>query len=131
MQRHHACWLLPAALALATAAATAQSTSTAARTPPSMSAADPLDATATVPPLAYKSALATFKHLGENEALPWREANHRVGRIGGWRAYAREAAAPEAAASAAPAPQPAAGATALPLPMSEPKPGPHSAHKTH
>lgn len=131
MQRHHACWLLPAALALATVAATAQRTPSAPPPPPSMSAADPLDAAATVPPLVYRSALATFKRLGEMEALPWREANHRVGRIGGWRAYAREAAAPDAAASAAPASQPAAEAVAMPLPMSQPKPGPHSAHKTH
>lgn len=128
MRRHQARWLLPATLALAVAAAAAQGTPSSQAMRP---AADPLDATAKVAPLLYKSALATYKRHGESEAVPWREANDRVGRIGGWRAYAREAnaaEAPEAPASAAPVPQPGAEAA---VPMSKPMPGPHGGHKMH
>ncbi len=126
MRRHHARWLLPATLALAVVTAAAQGTPSPQFTRPD---ADPLDATAKVSPLVYRSALATFQRHSEGEAVPWREANDRVGRIGGWRAYAREANAPEAPASAAPAPQPAAAASAMPT--SKPMPGPHGGHKMH
>lgn len=139
MQRHHACWLLPAALALAATAATAQPgpvipasitpapIAPAPIAPAPITPADPLDATAQVPLLLHRSALASFRHLGASDPLPWREANDRVGRIGGWRAYAREANAPEAAASAPPAPKPAIDATAAPLP----KPVPRAQHDGH
>ena len=126
MRRHFACWLLPAALALAAATAAAQG----APSPRSSSAAaDPLDATAKVAPQVYKSALGTYKRLDVNEPLPWREANDRVRCIGGWRTYAREANAPEAPASAPPSPQP--GAEAGSMPMSKPVPDPHVGHKMH
>jgi len=83
-------------------------------------AADPLDATAKVAPLVYRSTLATYRRIGESESVPWREANDRVGRIGGWRAYAREANAPDPAASSPPSP---------PSPPS--KPVRDDAHKMH
>jgi hypothetical protein len=46
--------------------------------------------------------------------VPWAQANETVNRIGGWRAYAREAQTPEPAAAppgarVAPAPAPAHG----------------------
>lgn len=56
---------------------------------------DPLDAKAPVPPLAYRSAFSDYKPLGEDK-VGWRQANDEVGRIGGWRVYAREANAPDA-----------------------------------
>jgi hypothetical protein len=66
---------------------------------------DPLDAKAATAPLVYRSALAGYKKLAaEPPPLAWREANDAVERIGGWRAYAREANAPGAAAASAPAP---------------------------
>lgn len=62
---------------------------------------DPADARVATPPLQHRSALAGFRRLGaEAPPLAWREANDRVERIGGWRAYAREANAPAPAASA-------------------------------
>lgn len=60
---------------------------------------DPLDPQARVPPATYHSALATYRRLGDDKPLPWKQANEAVNRIGGWRAYAREAQLPEPAAS--------------------------------
>ncbi|HVK33399.1 MAG TPA: hypothetical protein VM845_12975 [Burkholderiaceae bacterium] len=81
------------------AAALAQVTSTPASRP------DPADAAAATPALQHRSALAATRRVSAEAApLAWREANERVERIGGWRAYAREAQAPAAAASA-PAPR--------------------------
>ncbi len=114
MRLHPMRWLMPATFALATAAVAAPG---APGPDVDRRVADPLDATAKLPPLAYKSVLGSYKRLAETEPVPWRQANDRVARIGGWRAYAREANAPAAAASAAPAPQPAA------MPM------PHGGHK--
>ena len=50
-------------------------------------------------PDAYRSALQGYQPYGENKPVPWKEANDTVGRIGGWRAYAKEAAAAKPAAS--------------------------------
>lgn len=119
MRRHHARWLLPAMLALASATAAAEGA--AAPTPlPQRPSADPLDAQAEVPTLVHRSSLATYRRFGDDEAVPWREANNRVARIGGWRAYAREAQAPEAPEGARPAskvdPAPALPSTSKPMP---------------
>lgn len=67
---------------------------------------DPADAQAAAPALAHRSALAGYrKHDNGSPPLAWREANDAVERIGGWRAYAREAAAPAPASSAPAAPR--------------------------
>jgi hypothetical protein len=53
---------------------------------------DPLDAKAATAPLVYRSALVGYKKLAaEPPPVAWRQANEAVERIGGWRAYAREA----------------------------------------
>ena len=66
---------------------------------------DPLDAKAASAPLVHRSALAAYRRLGDDAPpVAWRDANQTVERIGGWRAYAREAAAPPASAAAASAP---------------------------
>lgn len=77
--------------------------------------ADPLEPQAGVPAAAYTSPLAGYRRLGDDTRVPWPQANQTVNRIGGWRAYAREAQQPAPAASApagrsadAPAPAPAA-----------------------
>jgi hypothetical protein len=76
----------------------------------------PLDAQAATPPLAYRSALANYRKLAvESPPVAWRDANDTVERVGGWRALAREANAPEPAASA-PAPADAAPRAARPAP---------------
>jgi hypothetical protein len=81
-------------------------------------AADPLDPAASVPAQVYRSSLANdYRRLRVEPAVPWRDANETVGRIGGWRAYAREAAEPAAPEAAKPS---AKGAET-----------PHGHHKMH
>jgi hypothetical protein len=92
------------AVASATAAATAQPGSIAHESPA---------------PLPYSSVFEGYQPFAEQELIPWREANDNVGRIGGWRAYAREASegsAPPAASTPAPARAPAPAASASPAP---------------
>jgi hypothetical protein len=61
---------------------------------------DPLDARAAVPPATHRSALAGYRSAASTPAttIGWKQANDEVARIGGWRAYAREAAASAPAA---------------------------------
>lgn len=86
-------------LVMAASAAAAQTTRPAGRP-------DPLDAMAPVPAVAYESALRRHRRSADEPPIAWREANDTAARIGGWRAYAREAQQPEAAASAAADPKP-------------------------
>ena len=106
----------PWALALCTCAVLAQS---------ARGRADPLDAAASVPSGRHESALKSYRRFDQVQAVPWRQANDTVERIGGWRSYAREASqAPAAAAPAAPP-------TSAPAPRTEagkPAPG-HDGHK--
>jgi hypothetical protein len=62
---------------------------------------DPADAAIRVRPLVYQSSFATYQAFSEQEVKAWRESNDNVGRIGGWRAYAKEAQKPAIAAPAA------------------------------
>jgi hypothetical protein len=89
--------------------------------------ADPLDAQARVPAVTYGSPLASYRRLGDDKRVPWTEANETVNRIGGWRAYAREA---QQADPAAPAPVPSAAPNAAPssAPSAAPR---HGGHKMH
>jgi hypothetical protein len=108
-------------IALLTAASFAQAQGTPART----ERADPLDAQVRVSAAIHSSALASYRRLGDDKRIDWKEANEAVNRIGGWRAYAREAQQPEPAPTApanrtAPAPAPASGA----MPA-------HGGHKMH
>jgi hypothetical protein len=110
--------LLPALLCALGFAAAAQPASVPARR------ADPLDAEARVPAVAYTSAFSRYPRAAESKAIPWRDANDTTARIGGWRAYAREAQQPDPAASAPAAPAIRPDARAMPMP-----PG-HGGHKT-
>lgn len=91
-------WLVPVALLVGVADATAQ-------VPMRSSAkADPLDARAAAPALVHQSAFAAYRAHAQAVPIGWKQANDTVNRIGGWRAYAREAAeagAPPAAATKA------------------------------
>ncbi|MFC5500166.1 hypothetical protein ACFPOE_21670 [Caenimonas terrae] len=69
-------------------------------------------------PLPAPAALEGYRSFDEPKPIPWREANDTVGRIGGWRAYAREAQG--ATASTAPAPAPAASAPGRPAAQQHP-----------
>lgn len=50
--------------------------------------------------LQYTSAIGTYQAYEDQPVQSWREANDRVGRIGGWRAYAKEARAAKPAGPA-------------------------------
>ncbi|MDI1348866.1 hypothetical protein [Aquabacterium sp.] len=41
-------------------------------------------------PLQYRSLISTYEPYNDQAVRPWREANDRVQRIGGWRTYAKE-----------------------------------------
>ena len=69
--------------------------------------------------LQYVSPLRAYKTYADQPVEPWREANHRVGRIGGWRAYAKEIQTGEPAKEA---PQDPAKA---PAPAADPHAGHH------
>lgn len=119
-------WLVRAALCTSAFAAHAQG----AQPPHGASAAppvrlDPLDASASVPALSYRSSFARYRGLVDDKPLSWREANETVARIGGWRVYAREAQQPEAplpAADEPAAPKPGAAGAAGARPSTPPGP---------
>jgi len=48
-------------------------------------------------PLTYRSPFAAYRADKIEEPRSWREVNDRVGSIGGWRVYAREAQEPPSA----------------------------------
>lgn len=63
-----------------------------------------------LPASGHRSALADYRALRTDEPmLGWREANDRVGRLGGWRRYAREIGTAAPAAAALPAASTPAG----------------------
>ena len=62
---------------------------------------DPLGASAVVTPAVHESAFQSYRRHTDVTPRDWRTTNDNVGRIGGWRAYAREANAPAVAAPAA------------------------------
>ena len=84
----HARSLLPLSLALLATVATAQ-----------MVAPSQADSTGVTLPgkVVYQSPISGYQPYADQPVQSWREANDRVGRIGGWRAYAKEAAAGESA----------------------------------
>ena len=67
-----------------------------------VASAAPFEGMEQAPSLArYESALSDYRRFADQPVGDWREANATVGRIGGWRAYARESqgSAPPAARS--------------------------------
>lgn len=71
------------------------------------SPSDPSDPATPVPALRHDSTTARHRPLAEPQVAPWQSSNDTVGRIGGWRAYAREAhdrASAPPSASSSPAP---------------------------
>ena len=40
--------------------------------------------------LQYSSPIGAYQAFADQPLQPWREANDRVGQIGGWRSYAKE-----------------------------------------
>lgn len=75
--------------------------------------------------LMYESPLRAYKAYADQSVESWREANDRVGRIGGWRAYAREIQT-GVPAQDLPAPAKApADAPKAPVPAADPHAGHH------
>ncbi|MCP5273007.1 MAG: hypothetical protein H6932_17550 [Burkholderiaceae bacterium] len=116
------------ATTLCTAAAAAPFATVAAEPPPPRP--DPTRIDAAVPPLAHRSALQRYRPLTDEPRRDWRAANAEVARIGGWRAYLREAHAPEPAASA-PASSMAPAAPAAPAAPTSATPMPPHGHGHH
>jgi hypothetical protein len=64
------------------------------------------------PAAAYRSTLEGYQPFTDEKIVPWKQANDGVGKIGGWRAYAKEAhgataTGDQAPNSTSPAPGPA------------------------
>lgn len=105
--------LMPARwLALSSALLTLAASAQTPDAPPARGAMPLLDGAAAVVPGGYRSAMEGYQSYSETRMVPWKEANDTVGKIGGWRAYAKEAAEvqghPGHAGHAADAPKPAA-----------------------
>ena len=66
---------------------------------PASPASAPVASASTPGGPAYRSAFDGYRHHADQPVGSWREANDRVGRIGGWRAYAREAQGGDAASA--------------------------------
>ena len=62
-------------------------------------AASPASRVAPASPLPYRSAFEGYKPYTDDKLLNWKEVNDTTGRVGGWRAYAREARQPDDKAS--------------------------------
>lgn len=71
--------------------------------------------------LRYESVFSRYQSYRDEKTGAWREANETVDRIGGWRAYAKEAQQPDRAAPTTPV------APTAPQPPTA-KPNPHAGH---
>ena len=58
-------------------------------------AASPASGAVPPSPLTYRSAFEGYKPYTDDKLLNWKEVNDTTGRIGGWRAYAKEARQPD------------------------------------
>ena len=91
-------------------------------------APDPASAQAPALPVQYRSPFRDYHPLGEDKLIPWKAANDEVGKIGGWRVYAREAREPEGAPSS---PAPATSVKPSADNAVKPAPGVHAGHGDH
>ena len=63
----------------------------------------------------YQSVFEGYQAMSEPKLTPWRAANDTVRDVGGWRAYAKEAAAADATATTlAPLPSPSSAGAPKP-----------------
>jgi hypothetical protein len=77
-------------------------------------------------PADTPSAFEGYRRFDAQTVAPWRESNDTVGRIGGWKVYAREAQQPDAAPS-----QPAARTGPSPAPVAPAAPAAGGAARGH
>jgi hypothetical protein len=73
--------------------------------------------------VSYTSPIADYKTFVDEKVTSWKAANDKVGQIGGWRAYAKEAQQPDNTPAPATMQKPA-GSSGDAM-----KPDPHSGHK--
>ena len=77
--------------------------------------------------LSYTSPIADYQPFVDEKVSSWQAANDKVGQIGGWRAYAKEARQPDniptPSQKSAPMKNPSSG-DAAPI-----KVDPHAGHK--
>ena len=70
--------------------------------------------------LTYRSTFDAYQRFTEENVGPWRDANDTVGRIGGWRSYAKEGREPAVPGT----PNPSSSSTpAAPAPAANPHAG--------
>ena len=122
----HCFRLLPAAAVFIAGAAAAQS-------PAAQPGAAPSPAPAAS--LSWRAPLVGYQPFSDEALVPWKEANDTVGRIGGWREYARQSQ-PAGGSAPAPAAAPAAATGPAPAPAAAPAPAPaapagHGGHANH
>jgi hypothetical protein len=83
---------------------------------------DPADPEAAVAPLVYRSAFDGYRKHADEKVDSWKAVNDNVGRVGGWRAYLKEAQQPDEPDSTAAAPL-------KPPPSVKPAVGEHRDHR--
>ena len=76
--------------------------------------------------LPYTSVFEGYQPFNDEKLKPWKESNATVEKIGGWRAYAREAAEPQAQHDHTPAASPTTARKASAAPAD-----PHAGHGKH
>ncbi|WP_310384361.1 hypothetical protein [Roseateles sp.] len=81
--------------------------------------------------MIYRSAFQGYRPNTEAEVGSWKEANDRVGSIGGWRVYAKEAQQADAPASPASAPSAAVAPKPPTPPEAKPAAAAPAGHKHH
>ncbi len=112
---------------------------TATVTAPTTTPAKPMAAATKQPPkqaLNHKSSFDNYRPYSDEKAANWKAANDEVGRIGGWRAYLKEAQEPDAESGKKPTEIPSRSPSTQPSPATAipPKPAqpanPHAGHGT-
>lgn len=93
-------------LRLAAVVAASAAAASNAQTPPASAAP--------APTVNYRSAFEGYQPFNDQQVGSWKDANDNVGRIGGWRSYAKEAQQVEGKAQGQPAEAPAAAPTQPP-----------------
>ena len=78
-------------------------------------AAAPAAAASTPSTPSWRSAFDSYRPFTDEKTLSWRQANDTVQGVGGWRAYAREAAQPASGAASGSTPDGSAGHRAHPM----------------
>ena len=103
--------------------ASAQVNSSSAPPLPTTSTALPAQAAPTA--LPFRSVFDGYQPFTDEKVKSWKDSNNTVEKIGGWRAYAKEAAEPASTDKQAPAVAPATPASPAAAP------NPHAGHGKH